>query len=488
MRPFLSKSFHGLMLLVAILDFLCLEAALVIGYWVWIAFPWHGNFQEFSVFSIILWVLPPMGIVVFAFIDLYKPEKGIIGVREQSLILKGIWIIYFIGFAVSFFYREVHFSRLAVFYSIFAAILLISLQRYFSRRFFDWLSQRDIAVQQALIYGAGYHGQRLERWIRQSPQLGIRVKGYLDDHVEWLVKVPVVPPVIGKLEDLTRLAGEMKIAFLFIAYRNLHEKKVMEIFRLCKTLKIRCLAIPSLYQFHVERIELQDIGGIPLVGFREGFARRSYVLVKRIFDLLISLILLLLLLPLGFVVALSLRVTSKEPVFFSQIRVGKDEKQFRMYKFRTLKTSDLRDQISPELQKEGRRVGVFRNFLRVSGLDEIPQLINVLKGDMSLVGPRPEMPFLVKKYGSLERDRLTVKPGITGLWQISEDRKRLLIHENMDYDLYYIEHMSFNLDLTILLKTISAVAKRVLFGGFASESERKAGVSPEFYAEEQEKH
>jgi len=97
----------------------------------------------------------------------------------------------------------------------------------------------------------------------------------------------------------------------------------------------------------------------------------------------------------------------------------------------------------------------------VSGLDEIPQLFNVLKGEMSLVGPRPEMPFLVEKYGPLEKERLTVQPGITGLWQISEDRKRLLIHENMDYDLYYMENMGFNLDLAILLKTFFAVFKRI---------------------------
>jgi lipopolysaccharide/colanic/teichoic acid biosynthesis glycosyltransferase len=119
--------------------------------------------------------------------------------------------------------------------------------------------------------------------------------------------------------------------------------------------------------------------------------------------------------------------------------------------------------ISPELLAASPATPLhpFQRFLRRSGLDEIPQIINVLKGDMSMIGPRPEMPFIVKGYGSLERERLTVKPGITGLWQISEDRKRLLIHENMDYDLYYIEHLSFNLDLAILMQTVFVVLKRL---------------------------
>lgn len=447
--------------LALLFDFAAFQLSLLVGYWLWIAFPWHHNYQLFSDFSGILWILPPIGVVVFASIDLYKPDMGVIGVREQSLIFKGIWIIYFLTFTITFFYRGVYFSRLAIFYSIFIAIVLISTERHLLRRFTQWLCQRGIAVHNALIYGAGYHGQRLNRWIEQSPQLGIHVQGYLDDQVAQLVKVPVFPPVLGGFDRLKQLASEKHITMLFIAHRGLPEKKVQEIFYLCRRLGVRCWAIPSLFQFHVERVELQNIGGIPLLGFREVFAGYTYVVAKRILDLFVSIIIMILLTPLFLLIAAILRLTSDEPIFFVQLRVGKDGKKFEMYKFRTLRSNFGQEKISPELLKDGKKIDPFRNFLRVSGLDEIPQLFNVLKGEMSLVGPRPEMPFLVEKYGSLEKERLSVQPGITGLWQISDDRKRLLIHENMDYDLYYMENMSFNLDLAILLKTFFAVLKRI---------------------------
>ena len=457
-----SSNFRMLSVFVSLLDFLSFNASLLIGYWLWIAFRWHGNFQPFSVYSMILWILPPVGLIVFKAVGLYKPEMGVIGVQEQSLIFKAIWITYLIIFALSFFYRGVSFSRLATFYSIFISLFFISIERFLIRRFFEWLNRKGIAVRHAVIYGAGYHGQRLERWIRQSPQLGIRVIGFLDDAVDRLVKKPVAPPWIGYLADLQKIAAKKNLEMVFVAHPKLEENKVVEIFQLCRDLRLECWAIPSLYQFYVERAQFQNIGGIPLVGFREGFGRRSYVAVKRVLDVGIASVMLILTLPLWLFLSAALWITSGPPIFFHQIRIGKNNKRFVLYKFRTLRSGTRKDEISPELRKEKKMTTPFAAFLRRSGLDELPQLINVLRGDMSLVGPRPEMPFIVDKYGSIERERLTVKPGLTGLWQISEDRKRLLIHENMDYDLYYVENMGFNLDLAICVKTFWTVLKRFL--------------------------
>ena len=462
MKHLPARTFNSFTILIAFLDFVCLVSALLLGYWFWVTFPWHGNYQPFYAYSLILWILPPLGVVVFKLVGLYKPEMGVIGVQEQSLIFKAIWILYVVGFAISFFYRGVHFSRLAVFYSVFIAIALVSIERFLARRSFEWLNRRGIGVRQALIYGAGHYGQRLERWIRQSPKLGIRVIGYLDDGIENLVKKPETPAWMGPLKNLKKLAQSKDVSLLFVAHRNLTETKVIEIFQLCRDLDIQCWTIPSLYQFHIERAEMQNIGGIPLVSFRQGFVRRSYELAKRILDIFLAVILLLLTSPLFLIIAVGLRISSPQnSVFFKQTRIGQGGKKFTIYKFRTLKRGHKKDDISPELQKMKKLTTPWGLFLRKSGFDELPQLINVLKGEMSIVGPRPEMMFLVEKYGPLEKERLTVKPGITGLWQISEDRKRLLIHENMDYDLYYVEHFSFNLDLAILIKTFWTVLKRI---------------------------
>lgn len=445
----------------AILDFLCFQAAILIGYWLWVTFPWHGNYQPFAVFSLILWILPPIGVIVFRTVGLYKPQMGVIGVQEQSLIFKGTWITYFTVFAISFFYRDVEFSRLALFYSIFISLFLVSLERFLMRRVFEALNQGGIASRTALIYGAGYQGQRLERWIRQSPQLGIRIVGYLDDEVEKLVKRPEEPPLLGGLRELARLIKSRNVSLLFVAYRNLPETKVVEIFQQCRERGIQCWVIPSLYQFHVERTELQHIGGIPLVSFREGFGRRSYEWLKRFLDVILAGLLLVALAPLFLVISIGILFISGRPIFFKQIRVGQGGKKFMIYKFRTLKKEFKKETVSPELQKGPGTLNPFARYLRQIGLDELPQLINVLRGEMSIVGPRPEMPFIVEKYNPLERERLVIRPGITGLWQISRDRKRLLIHENMDYDLYYVEHLSPNLDLAILVKTAATVLSRM---------------------------
>ena len=456
-RPFRSIDFRTL--LVACCDFLSLEAVLFAGYWLWVTFPWHGNYQPFSDFSLILWILPPIGIIVFKSLGLYKPEGGILGVEEQSLILKGIWILYITIFAISFFYRHVHFSRLAVFYSIFLAILLVSAERFFIRRIFGWLNEQGIGVRNAIIYGAGYHGQRLERWVRQSPKLGIRIVGYLDDEIERLIKRPETQH-LGGIAELKKIARSKNIALLFIAHRTLDEAKTVEIFQLCRELDIQCWAIPSFYQFHIERAELSNIGGIPLMGFRRSFGRGPYLWIKRIFDIAVASFLFLIAAPFLCFIALMIRLISSEPVLFRQARVGQGGRRFTVLKFRTLKSAGRKDEISPELRRARAHFLPLGKFLRRTGLDELPQLWNVLKGEMSLIGPRPEMPFIAEKYGPLERERLRVKPGITGLWQISGDRKRLLIHENMDYDLYYVEHLSFNLDLAILMKTAFTVMAR----------------------------
>jgi lipopolysaccharide/colanic/teichoic acid biosynthesis glycosyltransferase len=174
---------------------------------------------------------------------------------------------------------------------------------------------------------------------------------------------------------------------------------------------------------------------------------------KRTFDFAVALLLLLILSPGFLLIACLISLTSQGPAFFVQDRVGKNGRLFRMYKFRTMRADSPQYAHSPTCTRDPRitRIGA---FLRRTSFDELPQLINVLEGHMSLVGPRPEMPFIVELYSELQRQRLWVKPGITGLWQISADRAHL-IHENIQYDLYYIRHCTFFMDLAILLHTFA---------------------------------
>jgi lipopolysaccharide/colanic/teichoic acid biosynthesis glycosyltransferase len=176
-----------------------------------------------------------------------------------------------------------------------------------------------------------------------------------------------------------------------------------------------------------------------------------YAVAKRTADVIVSSLLLLLLAPVFFVIAVLVWLDSPGPIFFIQKRVGRNGQLFDMYKFRSMYATAPRYGLSPT-QSSDRRITSVGRFLRRSSLDELPQLINVLLGNMSLVGPRPEMPFIVRRYNSRQRQRLRVIPGITGLWQLSADRA-FPIHENIHYDLSYIQNRTFFMDLAILIHT-----------------------------------
>ena len=181
----------------------------------------------------------------------------------------------------------------------------------------------------------------------------------------------------------------------------------------------------------------------------------SSSMLKRCFDVAGSLFLMIVSLPLFLLIAVAIKLDSAGPVFFQHYRVGKNGERFMLWKFRSMKTNVAKYQDSPRSAVDVRLTRVGRWIRRLS-FDEMPQLINVLKGEMSLVGPRPEMPFIVARYHPVERERLVAKPGITGLWQISPARA-FPIHENLHYDLHYIRNQNFVLDCMIILRTITAV-------------------------------
>jgi lipopolysaccharide/colanic/teichoic acid biosynthesis glycosyltransferase len=218
---------------------------------------------------------------------------------------------------------------------------------------------------------------------------------------------------------------------------------------------VKYVAIGDHVPFRMASFE--SMGNIPLVGEREVHLSWAHAFAKRLVDILISsLVLLVMAIPLV-IISVLIRMTSKGPALFRQERAGYLGHKFTMYKFRTMFADAPAYALKPRSQRDP-RISPLGAFLRRSSLDELPQFINVFLGEMSLVGPRPEMPFIVQDYTIEHRERLRVKPGITGLWQISADRDHP-IHENIDYDLYYIYHQSILMDLIILVKTLFFAAR-----------------------------
>ena len=263
-------------------------------------------------------------------------------------------------------------------------------------------------------------------------------------------------PVLGHYRELRKIVEEQEngnqIEEVWINEPNIPQDDLLYILGTCQKKGIKVGVVPAIGRIPSIMVDAINVGGQMLLREKQALNRPIYDIMKRIVDLVASSMALLLLSPLFLFIGILIKLDSKGPIFFRQTRIGKNGRPFVMYKFRTMHTDSNPYQVSPGDGRDPRITRVGR-FLRRTSLDEIPQLINVFKGTMSLVGPRPEMPFLVEQYTEFQRRRLAVKPGITGLWQISADRS-IPIHQNLDYDLYYVDNRSLTTDLIILWRTV----------------------------------
>ena len=251
---------------------------------------------------------------------------------------------------------------------------------------------------------------------------------------------------------LTRhLVAQCAADLVVIAIPSLPHESFHQAVQEAMAAKARVSFVPSHFLHSDPWVGFQDIDGVLLASFNRNPRRFTYEWTKRICDFIGAAVLLVAGSPLFLLLSIWIKLDSKGPAFFRQERVGLNGRCFMMFKFRTMYSDSPTYAFSPK-EQDDLRITRLGRFLRRTSLDELPQLLNVLSGDMSLVGPRPEMPFIVETYTDRHAQRLQVQPGITGLWQLSGDRN-YLIHENIEYDLYYIQHRNFFMDLAILLHT-----------------------------------
>jgi len=390
----------------------------------------------------------------------YRQESSVLNAAEIRDVIKGITAS-FVLFAVILVFGKIDISRYVLFFSYIlsmAALVIVKTVFYHSPALLSGNAFRKYH-KRILIYGAGELGQTMYRELANSPKLNIVPVGFIDDNTKLSRQTlhqngacnANSPPVLGGREDIKRLAGELRIDEVYVAMSNVAHSRLIDILDYLRREKIKFCFVPNLYKIIVHRMKMNQIGQIPLMQDEDDEMPNPYLYIKRYIDLILVLIAAILWLPLFLVISVAIKMDSEGPVFFMHDRVGKDGVIFKMYKFRSMFTDVEPYAINPLDQRDPRITGVGR-FLRRMSLDELPQIINVLKGEMSLVGPRPEMPFIVVDYDEVHRERLKVLPGITGLWQLSGDRNKA-IHENMDYDLYYIRNISFFLDMAILIET-----------------------------------
>jgi len=370
-------------------------------------------------------------------------ERRLLLFRLDELLLhfKTSILLFLLLMAGTFLYHQYDYSRLHLFFWWLLFVFLGGIGRQVAHRIREKLYVRGWGRRKVILAGAGASLDLFEKRLRENPSMGA-------DILAAGAGMPLAELLASEFVDEVFLFGDR------IAYEQLWELRERS-----RNPAILLHMVPSFGNLYLRQIVGGFFDGAVMLTVSSPAARFCTLAVKRLIDISVAGSFLLFLAPLGIVFSFLIKFDSAGPVLFRQRRIGLDGGEFTIFKFRTMYADAEKYSPTPTERGDPRitRIGA---LLRSSGLDELPQLWNVLAGDMSLVGPRPEMPFIVKEYTSLESKRLKVRPGITGLWQVYARTANLPIHSHIEYDLYYIENLSISLDFMILLDTIPTMVFR----------------------------
>jgi len=382
----------------------------------------------------------------------YRKKRDFAGIQRLKSVIKGVLqaVVIYIVLAYTIKYQipriiSVTFIITIPIVVIFSRILV----QLIEAKLFHHLNQENV-----LVYGAGKVGKAFVAAVDKLTSAPLNIVGFVDDRVPAGDSVGNPKPILGGLSEVESIIHEHNIDHIIVAIKEPKPEINMSLKDLTERHHVAMSFHPTKKLFENDPYKLKDIAGLPLLSTtrQQIDSKPFYDLFKRMIDFSIAFVGISITFPLWLIIGLVIKINSSGPIFFTQSRIGLNGKPFKIFKFRTMKTDSKRYAPCP-IDKDDIRITSFGRWLRKLSLDEVPQLINVLRGEMSLVGPRPEMPFIVDTYESYEKKRLSVMPGITGLWQVSPARNAE-IHDNPEYDLLYIEHRDMSLDILILILTI----------------------------------
>ncbi|MDY7077800.1 MAG: undecaprenyl-phosphate glucose phosphotransferase [Chloroflexota bacterium] len=463
---------------VIVSDILLISTSMVMAYWLRYELQWLRDVDHYhSLLAYIPFCLlfNVLMLLSFRMDRVYQHWRGRSWLDQLSHIINAAAKSVVVLFATTFFldiFQVLGYSRALFLQAGLIVILLLSLARLVQNGIEGRLHARGVGVARVIIVGAGEVGRTVMRTIVARPGLGYQIVGFVDDNPRKGETDIGRFKALGALRNLPVLIEEEVVDEVIITLPWMYHRKIMSIVRECERRQVSARIVPDLFQMSLSQVDVDDLGGVPLIGVREvGFSRWA-LLVRRGVDVVGAVAMLVLGAPILGLVALAIRLDSPGPIVFRQTRVGVGGKRFEIYKFRSMREGSeaeleqLRElneadgplfkiHDDPRLTRTGR-------FLRRTSLDELPQLWNVLRGEMSLVGPRPALPAEVSRYMEWHKRRLEVRPGMTGLWQVS-GRSLLNFDEGVLLDIYYIENWSLWLDFKILLRTIP----QALFGNGA---------------------
>lgn len=455
-RVFIKRPQLYFMLALVLVDLASVWVAYFIGYSILDrALPDNelGPFSEF-------WRLPLIHsgtlIIIFFIQRMYQRRRPVAHLDELfKVILYNSVAVLFTVAVLTLTQPQFRYHRTFVFYAWIALTAVLNVGRMLHAQI-QWQAQaKGIGDDRVLVIGAGEIGRMVLQKIIQNPKLGYQLVGFVDEQGSAKTKTQLGVPVLGGLVDIPSIIEQHAVDEVIIGLPESNSHDLVRIISLCEREKIGIRVFPDVFQIMATEVSIGDLGGLPLLTVRDVALQGWKLTLKRIIDVIFSAIGLVILSPFMLLTALLVKLDSPGPVFYAQERMGLDARPFKMLKFRSMRT-DAETQGPGWTVPDDPRKTKLGAFMRRFNLDELPQLINVLIGDMSLVGPRPERPVYVEQFRQIiprYMDRHRERAGLTGWAQVNGLRGDTSIAERTKYDLWYIENWSLALDFKIMLRT-----------------------------------
>ena len=462
-----------IVLALPVLDALFISVSFILAYHLRFKSSWLPYYASYSsqFYWVLLSLLVPTWLLIFAAYGLYNPRELFGGTREYARVVNACAVGVMAMIVLSFMYREAEqpISRgwLLIYFSL--SVLTLISYRFAFRRFIYRLRQRGLFLKRSLIVGANQEGQAMADQFCSVPTAGVHVVGFVDDTLpQGTVRNGL--PVLGNSKSLKTLVEEQGIDELIIAPTSLSRKALLDIYRTFNSNgnSVELRLSPGLFEILTTGATVQEVGSVPLVSLNRLRITGIDAFLKSAFDYVGAAVALILLLPFLLLIALLVKLDSPGPALHWRRVLGVGGQTFEAFKFRTMRVDadeylEQHPELAEELERNGKlkddpRVTRLGKYLRKASIDELPQLLNVLKGQMSLVGPRMIAPPEWAQFGTWKHNLLTVKPGITGLWQVS-GRSELSYEDRVRLDMHYIRNYTLWLDMRVLFNTFGAVLR-----------------------------
>ena len=457
--------------LLRISDLLLTVVAFVLAHWLRYGVQWFLAVDPANQADLVTYI--PFGLALvfllfcsFQFSRVYSYRRDRLWLEEVYSIASATTIGVVLLIVLNLAFGQLSYSRLIFLYTAVLVTLLLGISRAVIYTLRGYLRNRGVGLERVVLVGVGDVGLMVMRTIAARPRLGYELVGFLDDN-------PAKNQTdIGRFQALGPLGNfrgilqnhDIDTAIICLPWKS--HRTVAHLLYVCEQSGIKAQIVPNFFQLTKNQMQVERLDGIPLITTRSVSIAGWNFFVKRALDVTLATVMLIAGLPLAALIALAVRLSSPGPIVYSQTRIGRNGQPFKIYKFRSMiadadaqldEMAELNEASGPlfKMRDDPRRTPL-GCILRRFSLDEIPNLINVLRGEMSLVGPRPNVPEEVAQYKDWHRKRLSVSPGMTGMWQVS-GRSDLTFDEMVLLDIYYAENWSLTLDLGIMLRTIPKV-------------------------------